>query len=142
MNVFILIPVLYCHITGRRKQVGMWKSCFVPLRTPVLISDLTRVEFVSAIARWARMAEISEPQANLIENTFSMDGKAGLFLCKSLGVSCYQQAEKWLSARKTSMRTLDALHLACCLTEQAKMVTCDAILHQSAEMFGVPSMLI
>ena len=109
---------------------------------PIVISDLTRVEFLSAIARWVRMAEISEPQANLLENTFNADGKTGLYLRKSLGRTCYMQAEKWLSVRKTSMHTLDALHLACCLTSQAKMVTCDIVLHQSAELFGISSMLI
>ncbi len=112
------------------------------LRPPVIISDLSRVEFVSAIARLVRMAEITEPQANLIDNMFTADNRAGLFMRKSLGPLCYQQAEKWISARKTSLRTLDALHLACCLTSMITMVTCNNILHQSAEILGVPSLLI
>jgi predicted nucleic acid-binding protein len=88
------------------------------------------------------MGEISESQANVIENTFNADSNAGLYLQKSLETTCYKQAEKWLSARKTSMRTLDALHLACSIKSQAIMVTCDVVLHKSAEIFGVPSLLI
>ena len=83
------------------------------LRPPVLISDLTRVEMASAIARWTRMNEIDEPQAALIENTFNQDLQSGLYLLRGLVSSHYHQAEKWLSTRKTALRTLDALHIAC-----------------------------
>ena len=114
--------------------------CF--LNPPVLISDLTRVEFVSAVARWVRMEEITEPQANLLENTFLKDLRAGLFVSRPLGSRHYRQAEKWLSGRKTSLRTLDALHLACCLYQEAEMVTCDALLYRAATVLGVPTRLI
>jgi len=49
----------------------------------------------------------------------------------------YHQAEKWLSGRKTSLRTLDALHLACCWSMEAEIITCDAVLQQSAEFLGI-----
>jgi predicted nucleic acid-binding protein len=109
---------------------------------PVLLSDLTRVEMASAIARWARMNEIDEPQAALIENTFEQDAQSGLYLVRPLAPTHYRRAEKWLSARKTGLRTLDALHIACCWGFGAKLVTCDSVMHKAAGMLGLESMLI
>ncbi len=106
---------------------------------PVLISDLTRVEMASAIARWVRMSEIDEAQASLIEETFHEDIKAGLFLSQPLTAGNYQQALKWLCARKTALRSLDALHIACCQHLGAKLITCDGIMHQAAGILGVES---
>ncbi len=112
------------------------------LRPPVLLSDLTRVEVASAIARWVRMEEITEPQAALLENTFAQDAGAGLFLLRPVTTSHYQQAEKWLSARKTPLRTIDALHVACCWSLRARLVTCDSIMHQAAITLGLESLLL
>lgn len=109
---------------------------------PVLLSDLTRVEMASAIARWTRMNEIDEPQAALIENTFEQDVQAGLYLIRPLSSTHYRRAEKWLSARKTALRTLDALHIACCWSFATKLVTCDNVMHKAAGMLGLESMLI
>lgn len=109
---------------------------------PVLLSDLTRVEMASAIARWTRMKEIGEPQAALIENTFEQDIRAGLYRVHPLAPIHYQKAEKWLSARKTALRTLDAIHIACCWSLHAKLITCDHTMHDAAEMLGLESVLI
>lgn len=114
----------------------------VGLEPPVLISDLTRVEFLSAVARWVRMNELTESQAGLIENTFLEDVRCGLFVGCPLKREHYRQAERWISSRKSSLRTLDGLHLACCLQQGAEMVTCDALLHSAASTFGIPSRLV
>ncbi len=66
------------------------------IQPPVLLSDLTRVEMASAIARWTRMKEIGEPQAALIENTFEQDIRSGLYQVRPLAPIHYQKAEKWL----------------------------------------------
>ncbi|MBA2882897.1 putative nucleic acid-binding protein [Desulfosalsimonas propionicica] len=112
------------------------------IQPPVLLSDLTRVEMASAIARWVRMKEIAEPQAALIENTFNQDIHSGLYLVKSLIATHYQQAEKWLSARKTALRSLDALHIACCWSFHAQLITCDRTMHEAAVLLGLESSLI
>jgi uncharacterized protein len=112
------------------------------VQPPVLISDLTRVEMASAIARWTRMKEIEEPQAALIENTFEQDIRAGLYRVQSLAPVHYQKAEKWLSARKTPLKTLDAIHIACCWSFHAKLITCDRTMHDAAGMLGLESVLI
>jgi len=112
------------------------------VQPPVLLSDLTRVEMASAIARWTRMREIGEPQAALIENTFEQDIRSGLYRVQPLAPIHYQKAEKWLSARKSALRTLDAIHIACCWSLRAKLITCDHTMHDAAEMLGLESVLI
>jgi uncharacterized protein len=109
---------------------------------PVLISRLTRVEFASAIARWVRMTELNEAEASLIENAFTDDMKSGLLVTQSISASHFNQAEKWISSKRTSLRTLDALHLACSWSFEAEIITCDTILHQSAKKLGVGSRLL
>lgn len=109
---------------------------------PALLSELTRVEMASAIARWTRMEEIDESQAALVENTFERDVQSGIFLVHTLTSSHYRKAEKWISARKTALRALDALHIACCWDSQAKLVTCDNIMNKAALLLGLESILL
>ena len=108
------------------------------LRSPVGISDLTGVEFASALSRWIRMKEITEAQASLVENAFAEDTRSGLFRRLSITTKHYRQAQKWIFSRKTVLRTLDALHLACCFGAGIEIVTCDEALAISADVLGVP----
>ena len=112
------------------------------LPLPLLISDLVKVEFASAVARWTRMKELDETQANLIENTFNRDISSGLYLNQQISVVHFRQAEKWLSARHTSLRTLDALHLACGWNHNACVITCDDIMHDSAAILGIDNIFL
>ena len=108
------------------------------LRIPVGISDLTELEFASALSLWVRMNEISEAQASLVKNAFAEDTRSGLFRRLSITTKHYRQAQKWISSRKTALHTLDALHLACCFGAEIEMVTCDEVLETSAAVLGVP----
>ena len=108
------------------------------LRVPVGISDLTGLEFASALSRWVRMKEITEAQASLVENAFAEDTRSGLFRRLSITTKHYRQAQKWISSRKTALRTLDALHLACCFGAGIEIVTCDEVLAISADVLGMP----
>ena len=121
---------------------GPINDMLLQLEPPVLISDLTRVEFFSAVSRWVRMNELKESQAALIENAFRQDIRSGLLVTCPLKSEHYRQAERWIYSRKTSLRTLDGLHLACCLHQGAEMITCDALLHTTAETFGLQSRLV
>jgi predicted nucleic acid-binding protein len=99
------------------------QSILNDMKPPVFLSDLTRVEIASAIARCARMREIDDSQAALIENAFNQDAGMGLYRVMPLTMIHYQQAEKWLFSRKTALRTLDALHVACCRSLEATLIT-------------------
>ena len=118
------------------------QDLLLSLRPPVLISDLTKVEFASAIARWMRMKEINEAQTILVENTFSNDINSGLFVNRQIMPAHFNQAEKWLANRKTALRTLDALHIACSWGYGAKLITCDTVMHCSAELLGVDNIFL
>jgi uncharacterized protein len=104
---------------------------------PVLISDLTRLEFASALARWSRMGELSESQAHRVERAFDDDVAAGRYTVNVLGPANVEQARRWLLRRTTSLRTLDALHVACAAAVDATLVTLDASLGTAAAGLGV-----
>jgi len=137
LDTSALLPYYRNESTSHKIQ-----KFFLDINPPVLISSLTKVEFASAIARWVRMLELTEAEAGLIENTFISDIKSGIFLSQSISQKHYNQAEKWISLRKTSLSTLDALHLVSSWLSDAEMITCDKILHQSACSLGLSSSLI
>src|SRR5699024_7643014 len=104
---------------------------------PVLISDLARVEFASALARWVRMEELSQPQANQVESAFYEDVREGRFHVIQLTHACYERAMHWLLMRRTSLRTLESLHLACAEAAEARLLTLDGALFEAAQYLGV-----
>lgn len=105
--------------------------------TPVLISDLTPVEVACALARWVRMGELSETQANRVESAFFEDVRAGRFARVALDRGCFERAYHWLLTRRTAIRTLDALHLAAAQANGATLATLDNVLLEDAERLGV-----
>jgi uncharacterized protein len=104
---------------------------------PVLISHLTAVEVASTLARWVRMNELTEPQANRIESAFRDDLHSGRFQICPIDAAHYRRASHWISTRKTALRTLDALHLACADSHQATLVSEDETLINAAQFFGI-----
>ncbi|MCG5517441.1 type II toxin-antitoxin system VapC family toxin [Ectothiorhodospira sp. 9100] len=104
---------------------------------PVLISHLTEVEVASAVAHWVRTGELSEPEANRIESTFGDDVRQGRFVRCPIDIMHYQRAIHWIGIRKTSLRTLDALHLACAEYYQARLITEDDALLSAALFLGL-----
>lgn len=107
------------------------------LSAPVTISNLCKVEFASALSRWVRVGELTEGQASLIQTTFDKDMEAGLYVQTQITATHFKLAENWISQRKTSLRTLDALHLACSHALNLPIITCDKILSQAADVLGI-----
>lgn len=105
--------------------------------SPVLLSHLTEVEFASALARWVRIGEITESQANRVETAFSEDRQDGRFLLKPLTRQHFERANHWLLARKTALRTLDALHLACAFGNEAVVISLDEAMLEAADFLGL-----
>lgn len=104
---------------------------------PVLISQLTEVEVTSALARWVRMGELDDAGANRIESAFGDDLRQGRFVRCLIDATHYQRAIHWIGTRKTNLRTLDALHLACAEHHQACLITEDDALLSAALFFGL-----
>lgn len=118
------------------------QALLISLTVPALQTPLSKVEFASALARWVRMRELTETQATDIETAFQQDLAAGCFRVIPMTVRNFQQAERWLLSRQTSLRTLDALHLASAHTLDAQFVTCDSGLARSADLLGIPCKLL
>lgn len=113
------------------------EELFLAQEQPLLISDLGRVEFASALARWVRMGELTEPQANRIESAFHEDLHEGRFRLTQIDHVVFDRAMHWLLSRRTSLRTLDALHLACAESFDAPLLTLDDALQSAADSLGV-----
>lgn len=108
----------------------------------VAISMLVDVEVASALSRLVRMGEFSDPDAAKVQNAFAADVEKGYFHYLPVDVAAFQQARHWLLERKTALRTLDALHLACAVLAEARFVTADQPLAIAAQMFGVNCLLV
>jgi predicted nucleic acid-binding protein len=108
----------------------------------VLITDLTKVEFASALARWVKMKELSEADALGVEAAFFEDIDAGCYSVRAIESRHYEKAMDWLLSRKAPLRTLDALHLAVAALRRADLVTADTQLAQAAQIFGVRYQLL
>ena len=121
---------------------GTIQDLLVSLAPPVMISSLTRVEFASALARWVRMGELTGSQADLVQTTFDQDIQSGLFSVRAVEASQYNLAEKWISKRTTSIRTLDAIHLACSQRLGTIIITSDTMLANAADILGLQARLV
>ncbi|MEX0386372.1 type II toxin-antitoxin system VapC family toxin [Spiribacter onubensis] len=96
------------------------------------LSPLVRVEAASAIARWHRTGEITESQARRIDSALQADIAADRYRHVPLPGDVFEQALHWLSLRETSLRTLDALHMAAAAQQQACPLTADQKLAEAA----------
>ncbi|MDN5871311.1 MAG: type II toxin-antitoxin system VapC family toxin [Nitrococcus sp.] len=105
--------------------------------TPVGISLLTETELASALARLVRTEELTEPQAHRIFHTFEDDMRSGLFRRMPIAAAQFKKARGWLLGRRTTLRTLDALHLACSHASGMVLLSADATLCAAAQMLGV-----
>ena len=106
-----------------------------------VISLLTEIELAATLARWVRMGELTQAQAADIDRVFAEDLRFGAFECVELGERQYWQARNWLQRRDTSLRTLDALHLAVAAEQGWPILTADRQLHNAAQTLGCKSQL-
>lgn len=83
------------------------------------------------------MRELTESQANRIESALHEDIAQGRFLVRPVETLHYERAFQWLLTRKTSLRALDALQLACAEGISAELVTLDATMRSAAEYYGL-----
>lgn len=101
------------------------------------ISYLVEVELISSLSRRVRMGEIAQASAQAIAQRFREDIRQGLYRRIELNVEHFNQAQLWLGQFTTTLRTLDALHLAIVQVKGMQLVTADVKLAESARSFGV-----
>jgi len=108
----------------------------------VAISVLVDVEIASALSRLVRTDEFFDTDAAKVQNAFAADVEKGCFHYLAVDVAVFQQAQRWLLERKSALRTLDALHLACAALAEARFITADQTLAAAAQTHGVNCLLV
>ncbi len=106
-------------------------------KTIPAISLLTEVEFCSAVAKKTRLHEIDKDQAQEVIALFNSHLEDDLF--KRVGVTTqhFHFARYCLSKLQTSLRALDALHMAIASIEELTLITADTELAKAARFFSV-----
>jgi len=106
------------------------------------ISYLTALELVSALSRKIRDKELPSADGNKIITQFHAHIEQRLFQWVAIEIQHYQTAKGWIAQFTTSLRTLDALHLAVTSSHNLTLVTADVQLAAAARHFGVSTKLI
>jgi hypothetical protein len=101
------------------------------------VSDLTEVELFSAVARKVRIGDLSSSDGNRILSKFLSHLDGGLFTIISIESQHWRIARSWIGLFSTSLRSLDALHLAIASAGDFTLVTSDQHLLQAADIFAV-----
>jgi len=109
------------------------------LKRPI-ISSLTEVELVSALARKIREKDLSITDGNKIFTEFQSHLKQSYFKRIAIEDSHYHTAIHWIAQFATPLRTLDALHLAVVAESGLTMITADKQLKSSAKYFGLEAL--
>ncbi len=106
------------------------------------LSLLTEVELASALARKIREKEISQEDGNRVLTEFQSHLTQFLFRRIPIEREHYNFAFNWLAQFTTSLRILDALHLAVAAGNNLEVITADQQLSRSARKLGVRSRLL
>lgn len=107
-----------------------------------VISPLVEVEVASAVARWLRTGELTVDQAHAVDRAFAEDLQLGALQRCAIEERHYWQARTWLMERRTALRTLDSLHLACAADQGLTLVTADRLFAEAASTLGVDAAFV
>jgi len=109
---------------------------------PIVLTQLSLVEFDSAVARLVRAGDLTEARAAHVEKIFSGHIREGLFRIEPIMESVFWHARDWVSKRDTPLRTLDSLHLSSARLLGCLLVTGDQVLAKAAARFELPCTLL
>src|SRR5437588_297114 len=76
------------------------------------LSQLSEVELVSALSQKVRTGQLDTAAAHQIRTQFQAHLASGYYELLPVNTREYHLARDWISQFSTSLRTLDALHLA------------------------------
>ena len=110
--------------------------------TDITISDLTEVEFYSALSRKVRQRELTLAGAQELGNNFQTDLRTGIYRRVRVEAIHYQMAREWIGRFDTVLRTLDALHLAIASELQIPVVMGDVGLASSGQILRLDVELV
>lgn len=101
------------------------------------VCSLTEVEFNSAVSRQVRMKALSRNQGHQVISEFQLHQKQRVFIPYPIMQKDYEIARDWLSTFDSSLRTLDALHLAVAYSNKLTLATADKDFAKSAKVLGI-----
>lgn len=107
-----------------------------------MISELTLVEFTSAVSRKVREKTLAREEGTRILTQFESHVEEGYYLILPVRTVDYRMARSWLAQLHSTLRTLDALHLAVAQAAEASTVTADRRLAGEAQAIGLPVKLL
>jgi len=106
------------------------------------ISPLVDVEVHSAIALKVRTRELDGAEAARVLAQFRLHVADGRYRLVPIEAREYGLARDWIGRLSTSLRTLDALHLAAAFANGLELLTTDKPFAGAAKHFGVKCHLI
>jgi predicted nucleic acid-binding protein len=106
------------------------------------ISELTLVEFASALSRKVREKTLSRENGARVMAQFEAHVEDGYYEVLPVKPRDYRLAKSWLGQLHGTLRTLDALHLTVAEGAGAMIVTADRRLAAEARRLGVSVKLL
>ncbi len=91
----------------------------------IVVSRLTEVEFYSALARKLRTGDMQRLHTQQVANMFARHLESGIYTILQITNEVFTVARDFLQTFSTAIRTLDAMHLACCASLQVTLLTAD-----------------
>ena len=107
----------------------------------VVVSDLTMAEFSSVIARRYRTLDLTREEA---EKCISNSGTWASRYANPVETTGHdlKQAIVWIQSLALPLRTPDAIHLAIAMRLEARLMTFDRQMAQSAESLGIAVLVV
>ena len=115
---------------------------FLTSHSPLVISTLTELEMFLAVSRKVREKGLNRPSARRILAKFLSHLDGHFFASFPVSTHHLRLARDWIGQFNTSLRSLDALHLAVASLEGLTMVTADRDLAESAKNLSLDVTLI
>jgi uncharacterized protein len=106
------------------------------------ISNLTEVEFFSALSRKVREGGMARKAAVQISSKFLAHLQGHFFAYFPVERRHYTLGREWLGLFSTRLRTLDSLHLAVAFSEGLPLSTADHDLYESARYLHIEAALL
>ena len=134
--------LLSLYILEKHSERALIFITRVHINKNLYISRLTEVEFYSALAMKIRTKAIDNLSAKESSDAFNLHIKTEKLQKLLIADDIFTLAKRYLEKSSTSLRTLDALHLACAALHGAILVTSDRVLHTSAKALDITSEFI
>ena len=112
-------------------------EAIVSAELPCAISDLSEVEFYSAISRRLRMKELKRSDALTVIDAFADDVKVQRFQLAHVETSHFRIARSLIARFDTPLRSLDALHVAIARDRGFQLLTLDKSLAKASRRLGL-----